>query len=551
MCGIFFLNAEGLSEAQKRDAVEVHAENIRARGPDQSATKRVGDHHVLVFHRLAIIATGQDDVGMQPIEVGRSISFVCNGEIYNHEALSSKYDSDYNYHHAPPPQHRRSDVDPVARMMVSQTDGSFLEQSVMLRRVSEIDGDFALVATDGETVVAARDRYGVRPLFYGMADNDRIIAFASEAKALLGLPGVSKVCVFPPGHLFYAQRFAAFEAHVHPTWCDLESQMSEQVRVLLYDAVSKRLLHSERPVGLLCSGGVDSSVIVAIAARVLSAQQIRETRVFTMKYGNGHSDDAFYARLLCERLGFKHEIVEFMPEQFDEAHEAAVRVCETPDPNTVRAAIPMLLMARHIAATTDIKVLLSGEGADELFGGYAYFKLAPTPEHAKQECERLLRNLHMFDVLRADRCFAACGLEVRVPFLDVNLVSCVNHERNQSVEGLRGIYRGAEKSVLRDAFRAIYPELRDCRILDRPKEKFSDGTGFSYVPDLLRHLVAASGKDDDGTLASRLVCEKAASRDAFSRQFGSDNMTRWVIERTMPQWVTSASAEGSDVSFVI
>jgi asparagine synthase (glutamine-hydrolysing) len=321
---------------------------------------------------------------------------------------------------------------------------------------------------------------------------------------------------------------------------------SAQERVFAYltEAVRKRVDHSDQDeVAVLCSGGIDSAAVACIAASLSSVVGVgnetpKRVRVFTMKYRSGHSDDAFYAGLLCKDLcrNVTHETLEFGPEDLsDETIDAVVRTCETKDPNTVRAAIPMYLLARKIRERAPgVKVVLSGEGADELFGGYGYFRFAPTPEEASVECERLLRNLHMFDLLRADRCFAAHGLEVRVPFLDKDLVAFVS-----SLPG--GVRVAGEKQLLRDAVRC-FPALTRCRVLDRPKEKFSDGAGFSYVPDLLRRLAAAAGVDD-GVLSTRFGTESAAYAAMFARSYGGcAGSDRWVVERELPRWSGLAEA---------
>ena len=212
-----------------------------------------------------------------------------------------------------------------------------------------------------------------------------------------------------------------------------------------------------------------------------------------MRYREGRSDDAFYAGLLCAHLGVDHRTFEFGPddlEDIDATATAVIRACETSDPNTIRAAIPMYLLAKAIRTEApEVKVVLSGEGADELFGGYNYFRLAPDAASASAECDRLLRNLHMFDLLRADRCFAAHGLEVRVPFLDPALIDVVR----AGVSAERRV--SGEKQLLRDAV-ADVDALSRFRILDRDKEKFSDGAGFTYVPDLLRRIAAdADGRE--------------------------------------------------------
>ena len=623
MCGILFLDLAGVpsvhpdptGDAEVARIAAAHGGAVAHRGPESSAHLLVGGRHLLAFHRLAIVSTegGASSSGMQPFRSGRA-AMICNGEIYNHADVASWL---------LPAEERaslRSDVDVVLRSLLSDAFDEGEAENIRLvddegaacSAVAELDGDFAFVCADGERVVAGRDPLGVRPMFYGMSlggdvgDVGRpVIGFASEAKALVGIPGVAEVRVFPPGHVFlgntgnasgrFVPYFHALPAPFPPP--EHEEGAPATMLRLLTAAVEKRVRHSDRPVALLCSGGIDSAAVASIVAKMARdgegsqsarhPEASRGIRVFTMRYKSGQSDDAFYASLLCKHLGFDHEIVEFGPEDLDDATvREVVRACETCDPNTVRAAIPMFLLARHIATATDVKVILSGEGADELLGGYGYFRLAPDAEAASDECARLLRNLHMFDLLRADRCFAAHGLEVRVPFLDVALVrwaagrlvsstgapalprrepvipqepGTITYEDLLPRSGPfaaaacdRALKRKGppppEKQLLRDAV-AGFEELGRFRILERPKEKFSDGTGFSYVPDLLRRLATdwADG-GDDGTLGGRLAAESAAYKAMFADAFGGHGgpgRGEWVIARTMPDFVIESAKDAA------
>jgi asparagine synthase (glutamine-hydrolysing) len=503
MCGILFVDTSS-DVAGRKDRVEQAGACLKHRGPDASRTAYVKDH-ALVFHRLAIIQAGDD--GMQPFFTpSGSVAMVCSGEVYNYKALQQQGSA-----------RPRSDVDVVLALVAEV----LADADEVASRVASLDGDFAFVVTDGTLLVAGRDPFGVRPLFYAADGSGRIVALASEAKALFSLCGVggAAVKVFPPGHVLVngtISRYFYPPASMSPP----VAEDATAFRALLERAVEKRVRHSERPVGILCSGGVDSAVITSIAARLPDRDKMH---VFTMLYNNGRSDDAFYASLMCERLGVRHTLVKFDASDFG-AIADVVAALETCDPNTIRAALPMYLLARHIAAHTDIKVVLSGEGADELLGGYGYIRFAPSAQEAAVESDRLLSNLHMFDLLRADRCFAAFGLEVRVPFLDVDLVRRGVPSKFRMPDG-----RGVEKSLLRDSF-AHLDELQACRILERPKERFSDGTGFCYVPDLLRHIAAGN---DDGTLKTRLQAEAAHYAGIYQRLYGAPDL---VIERRLPEW---------------
>ena len=541
MCGILFVDCGAAGTSVQELRASGALTSLSHRGPDAYAELVLGNNHLLSFHRLAIVST-VGDAGMQPFatEDGK-VAMVCSGEVYNCAELASSLASSRR-RPMRPMRPMRSDVDVVLRMLLSGDDDDVLVSSpdAAAAAVARVDGDFAFVATDGRTVVAGRDPFGVRPLFYATKGGGSPVAFASEAKALVAA-GLEDVRVFPPGFVCVD---GTFVRHWHVDAVSATASIGhlpapKGIGQLLKAAVEKRIRHSDQgEIAVLCSGGIDSAALACIAAASSCTKAIR---IFTMRYRSGHSDDAFYAGLLCRSLratnrAITHETLEFGPEDLgDDTIAAVVRACETCDPNTVRAAIPMYLLARRIVERAPgVKVVLSGEGADELFGGYGYFRLAPDAAAASDECDRLLRNLHMFDLLRADRCFAAHGLEVRVPFLDADLARHV-----ASLPG--GARTAGEKQLLRDAVAADFGLLKQCRVLDRPKEKFSDGAGFSYVPDLLRRLAAASPGGDDGTLPSRLRAEAAAYRAAFVAAFG-EPAGRWVVGRTMPAWTDAARA---------
>ena len=533
MCGIAWYWLAGLDDGQVAALAADARTCLAHRGPDATSVERVGDA-LWVFHRLAVVHLGPE--GMQPLVGPSGSRLVCNGEIWNYRDL------------APRGRSLRSDCDAVLTLL----DACGGEPAGAL---ASLDGDFAFVWQSGcgpEVVVAGRDRFGVRPLFYGTGADGAVRAFASEAKALVGAPGILAVHVFPPGHVWAGGRFQPFVAQppaigsvavqerprgrLSPDF----QEAKRRVRELLTEAVRKRLDHSERPVGVLCSGGIDSAIVTCLAAKILRERGALDVRVFTIEYAEGRSADAFYARILCDQLGVAHTVFSFSRAEVAEVYDEVVRAIETPDPNTVRAAVPMYLLARKIAAETDVRVVLSGEGADELFHGYNYFRMAPGPEAARSEAARLVRQLHMFDVLRADRCMAAAGLELRVPFLDAALV--------EHVQGLPGDLpwggvADAEKQLLRDAFSDV-GTLDRCRILDRGKERFSDGCGFSYVPQLLDFVSGGTTPKLDEKLAAERRRVEGVFDTCYPRCRGL------AVERTMPEWVTAGGgkAGGAELS---
>ena len=554
MCGIAWYSLAGVS-ADAAAALEADARTRLAhRGPDATRVERRGGA-LWAFHRLAVVGAVDDGGaaggrGMQPFEGRGGSRMVCNGEVWNYRELWDEQGEP------------RSDCDAVLALLDAAAAAGgpgAAAASAVAAALARVDGDFALVwqapegaGGPGARLVAARDRFGVRPLFWGAGADGEPRAFASEAKALVGAPGVERVRALPPGHAWVeledarGGRGGALVAFAAPPFAPApplepapsRPEAAARVRALLDAAVRRRLGHGERPVGVLCSGGIDSAVVTCLAARALAERGGGGARlkVFTMEYAEGLSEDAFYARLLCSRLGVDHTVFRFTRAEAEAAYDAVARALETPDPNTVRAAVPMALLARRIAAETDVRVVLSGEGADELFHGYNYFRLAPDGAAARAEAARLVRQLHAFDVLRADRCMAAAGLELRVPFLDAALVGYV-----QALPGELpwGGAAGAEKQLLRDAFAdERFAALADCRILDRGKERFSDGCGYSYVPHLLEFV--NGGRTP--VLADKLDAERRRARALFEAAYpGCEEL---VVAREMPGWAQARCAGG-------
>jgi asparagine synthase (glutamine-hydrolysing) len=335
-----------------------------------------------------------------------------------------------------------------------------------------MSGDFALVFTDGTHVWAARDRIGVRPLFYtrpGLTG----IAFASEGKALTHFG--TEIKAFPPGHLYDGQ-LDAFVCWASNYWDsprndDDVEHVKDHIKTLMFQAVERRVTTSERPVGFFLSGGLDSSIVAAIGTKLMGP-------IKTFSIGLRDAPDLLAAREMAAFLGSEHTEVIFTEKEGIAALRDVIWHLESYDTTTVRASVPMFLLSKYIAANTDVRVILSGEGADELFGGYLYFHDAPSEAKFLQETCRLVRDVHMFDVLRADRCTAAHGLELRVPFFDRDVVDYVMDGFRPALKMPKG---GFEKSLLREAFQDMLP----LQIAWRQKNGMSDAVGYSWV-DALR-----------------------------------------------------------------
>ena len=251
-----------------------------------------------------------------------------------------------------------------------------------------------------------------------------------------------------------------------------------------------------------------------------------------MSFANDRSDDAFYAKLLTDELDIQYTSVNFDWNDVVGCLEDVIYHTETYDPNSIRASIPMFLLAKYLRNNTDYKVFLSGELSDELFAGYNYFAQVKTGHDLNTKTKRLVQNIHMFDVLRADRTFNAHGIEVRVPYADRDFVRYIFSVEGQHKKFVKGI----EKFLLRNAFRDVFPELTSTRIIMRAKERFSDGVSFDYVPKLLRYC------DDNKSciLSEKEASEKSFYRKIFSRFGGLDHL---IIKRELPSWVNQADKD--------
>lgn len=421
-----------------------------SRGPDASEIVDTGNG-LLGFHRLAIM--GLTPSGMQPFRLGKDL-LVCNGEIYGFEKIKEALSGKYTFK-------SMSDCEVLLPLYREYNTGMF----------QMLDAEFACIIYDGETeeYIAARDPIGIRPLYYGYDENG-VIVFASEAKNLVGL--VQKILPFPPGHYYKDGKFVCYcdIANVEHVIADDMETVCKNIREKLTAGVEKRLV-ADAKVGFLLSGGLDSSLVCAIAAK--------KSKMPIKTFAVGMREDAIdlkYARKVAEHIGSDHMEVLITKQDVLGALERVVELLGTFDITTIRASIGMYLVCRAIHEQTDIRVLLTGEISDELFG-YKYTDFAPSAQAFQEESEKRLRELHMYDVLRADRCISVNSLEARVPFGDLDFVKYV---MAVDPEMKRNKY-GKGKYLLRHAFEGGY--LPDS-ILYREKAAFSDAVGHSMVDDL-------------------------------------------------------------------
>ena len=497
-------------------AFEAGFARTKSRGPDDSRVVDTG-RGLLGFHRLSIM--GLTDAGMQPFELDGSY-VVCNGELYGFEAERERLrQKGYTF---------KSDSDCEILLPLWREYGT--EMFAML------DAEFACVIYDGKTgeYVAARDPIGIRPLYYG-CDENGVIVFASEAKNLVGI--AEKVMPFPPGHYYKGGRFVRYaDMTAVPAVCrdDVETA-SRHIREKLVAGVEKRLV-SDAKVGFLLSGGLDSSLVCAIAARA-SDKPIKTFAIGMEK----DAIDLKYARQVADFIGADHTEVYMTPEDVIANLERVVELLGTYDITTIRASMGMYLVCRAIHETTDIRVLLTGEISDELFG-YKYTDFAPDAAAFQQEAEKRVRELHMYDVLRADRCISVNSLEARVPFGDLDFVRYV-----MALDPAIKLNRyGKGKYLLRHAFQGqgLLPD----DILWREKAAFSDAVGHSMVDDL--KAFAETRYTDEAFEAGR-------QKYAHARPFTKEALLyREIFEKYYPGqsemivdfWMPNKAWQGCDVN---
>ncbi len=498
MCGIIVTFGE---------SKKIPSNLLSHRGPDDYRTKRMGKCR-MDFYRLAI--NDLTEAGMQPFVKPKRM-FVCNSEIYNHRLFRNGEEKS------------KSDCEVVMNMIYTLG----IENTI-----KSINGDFAMVYTDGKRVLAARDPVGVRPMFYTRYD-DNSIAFASEAKALMFLG--THIEIFPPGHFYdsYLDNFICYYTGYWNVHRFSASKNHEQLRHVLEEAVHTRLDNTDREIGFLLSGGLDSSLIAAIASRKLG-------RIRTFSIGLKGSPDLEAARKVADYLATDHTEVTFTVSDGIDAIESVIKSLESYDTTTVRASTPMWILCKYIKENTNCRYIFSGEGSDEILGGYLYFHNAPGVEEFACENMRRLKLIHQFDGLRADRCASAHGLDLIVPFLDKNFIDCCMG-MNQKLKMSK-----IEKGILRECFSGYLPD----EILWRQKDGMSDAVGTGWVDHIKKYCEEKISDKIFETI--RCVCthnipltkEEAFYRNIFWRFYERRN-DRLISEIWRPKWtsVTDPSAK--------
>ena len=475
MCGIVCAFDIKQKTDDLRPLVLEMAKTIRHRGPDWSGI--YSDDKVIMAHeRLAIVDPAS---GKQPLfSPDKKLILAANGEIYNHRELRKQF-PDYNFQ-------TQSDCE-VILALYQEKGHDFLDD------MNGIFG-FAIYDTEKDEYFIARDHMGIIPLYIGWDKNGTFFV-ASELKALEGI--CTTIELFPPGH-YMSSKDGEFIKWYNRDWTDYDAVKDNEtsiaeVKQALEDAVHRQLM-SDVPYGVLLSGGLDSSVTSAIAKkyseRRIEADDKEKAwypQLHSFSVGLEGSPDLAAAKVVADHIGTVHHEIKFTIQEGLDAIKDVIYNIETYDITTIRSSTPMYLMARVIKSM-GIKMVLSGEGADELFGGYLYFHKAPNAREFHEETVRKLDKLHMYDCLRANKSLAAWGIEGRVPFLDKEFMDVAMriNPQDKMINGER-----MEKWVVRKAFEDMIPES----VAWRQKEQFSDGVGYSWI-DTLKELVEKEVTDE-------------------------------------------------------
>jgi len=532
MCGIVaILNVKEQSQELRQKALKM-SQKIRHRGPDWSGIY-CGGSAILAHERLSIV---DPESGGQPLySPDRKQVLAVNGEIYNHQEIRRRYAGQYEFQTG-------SDCEVILALYRSLTptpspngEGSSYTHEQICSMLEQLNGIFAFALYDEERdeFLIARDPIGVIPLYIGY-DSDGTVYVASELKALEGQ--CERYEPFLPGYYYWSKE-PGMKRYYKRDWFDYEAVKDNPASVsAIHDALTaavKRQLMSDVPYGVLLSGGLDSSVISAIAEK-FSEHRIEDDsktkaywpRLHSFAVGLKGAPDLAKAKMVADHIGTVHHEINYTIQEGLDAIRDVIYFIETYDVTTVRASTPMYLLARVIKSM-GIKMVLSGEGADEIFGGYLYFHKAPTAKDFHEETVRKLGKLYLYDCLRANKSLSAWGVEGRVPFLDKEFLD-VAMRTNPEAKMCPG--QTMEKKIVREAFADMLP----AEVAWRQKEQFSDGVGYSWI-DTLKQITSEAVTDEQMAHAAERFPinppknkEEYYYRSIFAEHFPSDSAARSV-----------------------
>lgn len=518
MCGFLAIIGQGKEEALVREL----SARMSHRGPDERDIHITEKGHFLSHERLSIVDL---HTGKQPIQGTSTAWMVHNGEIYNHQKLRDGLLKHHTFR-------TTSDSEVIVHLYEEFGDDF----------CNHLDGIFAFVVIDGDHYIAGRDPLGVKPLYYGIDERGRMY-FASEMKALADQ--CKTFATFPPGHYYTPE--TGFVKYYQPIWEDASEAIQpvdyQAIRETLTQAVEKRLM-SDVPIGVLLSGGLDSSLTSSIAVRLMKE---RGETLHSFSIGlDADAPDAKAARKVAEFLGTKHHEIHFTIEQGIEILEKLIWHLETYDVTSIRASTPMYFLSKFITEM-GIKVVLSGEGADEIFGGYLYFRNAPSVADFQKETIERVQKLHTADLLRADKSTMAYGLEARVPFLDKKFLDLAI--TIQPEEKMPQTYDGVEKYILRKAFDIPEQPYLPAEVLWRQKEQFSDGVGYNWIDTLIAYGTSQVSDEAFAKAAELYPYNTPATKEAFyyrtifhkhfPQKSAAETVRKWI-----PKWQENTDPSG-------
>lgn len=535
MCGIIgIFNVKAQTQGLRKKALRM-SQKIRHRGPDWSGIY-TGGSAVLAHERLSIV---DPESGGQPLYSPDKLQVLAvNGEIYNHQDIRKAYEGKYSFQTG-------SDCEVILALYRGMRNISGCSQDAIIAMLEQLSGIFAFALYDEERdeFLIARDPIGVIPLYIGY-DSDGTVYVASELKALEGQ--CERYEPFLPGH-FYWSGEPGMKRYYQRDWMEYENVKDNTADVsLIHDSLEdavRRQLMSDVPYGVLLSGGLDSSVISAIAEKY-SEMRIEDNlqtkaywpRLHSFAVGLKGAPDLAKARMVADHIGTVHHEINYTIQEGLDAIRDVIYFIETYDVTTVRASTPMYLLARVIKSM-GIKMVLSGEGADEIFGGYLYFHKAPSAQAFHEETVRKLSKLHLYDCLRVNKSLSAWGVEGRVPFLDKEFLDVAMRTNPQAKmcgpqssnsEEDSGFI--IEKRIVREAFADMLPE----EVAWRQKEQFSDGVGYSWI-DTLKKITSEAVTDEQMAHAAERFPinppknkEEYYYRSIFAEHFPSESAARSV-----------------------
>lgn len=492
------------------------------RGPNNSGLKVTEKGYILSHEGLF---AKDSERGQQPIQGTTSSWMVKDGIIYNYQELKDSILKDCVF---------RTQTDSEVILHLYEKFGYDF--------CNNLDGSFAFIVIDGEDFIAARDPLGVKPLYYGLDERGRIY-FASEMKAIADQ--CKTFSTFPPGH-YYTPK-TGFVKYYLPEYEDFEAADQnldlQLLREMLIESTRKRLT-GDATVGVLLSGGLDSSIISSIASRLMK-EEGKKLKSFAIGL-DANAPDILAAKQVATFLDTDHHEYYFTVEEGTAVLKELILHLETYDITSIRASVPLYFLSKFIVES-DVKVVLSGEGADEIFGGYLYFRNAPSAEDFQKETIERVQKLFTADLLRSDKATMANGVEARVPFLDKGFLDVAM--RIKSFEKQPKTYEGKEKYILRKAFDTPDEPYLPQEVLWRQKEQFSDGVGYSWIDELVAYCATQVTDEQLEGAAAEFAYNAPTTKEAYLyrsifHEFFPQISAAQTVRRWIPKWQESLDPSG-------